>query len=101
MHNQLKKQKKLVQVKISCWFPKARYTMVRLINLANISSTEINKHLEHVLFGSGANCCNTNCKEEVVGKFCECTDNQLVDGIGKGLQIRGEGKEALTFKADN
>ena len=100
-HNALEKQRKYKQLKITNWFSKAKCTMAKLINLSNISSTDKEAHIERVLFDSGANCCVTNRRSDFVGRFKTCNGNQLVDGIGKGLQIKGEGKVAWTFEAED
>ena len=74
----------------------------KLINLSKISSSSSKDgHHETVLFDSGANCCVSNRKEDFVGQFKYSTGTELVDGIGKGLMIKGSGRVSWTFPADN
>ena len=54
-----------------------------------------------VLFDTGANCCITNRKEDFLGGFKPSNGKHLVDGIGKGLVIKGSGRVAWTFGADD
>jgi len=56
---------------------------------------------DKVLFDSGANCCITNHKDDFTGQFETISANSIVDGIGKGLTIKGKGTVAWTFKASN
>ena len=81
--------------------------MADIVDVGHISSSrnerEENKQHEvgNVLFDSGANCCITNRKEDFCGHFETTRTNQVIDGIGKGLQIAGKGTVTWTFKADN
>ena len=83
------------------WNSAWKCSMAKLINLSKISSSEVEVPKEQVLFDSGANCCVTNRKEDFVGECTHSHQNEVVDGIGKGLKIEGAGKVAWTFNADN
>jgi hypothetical protein len=72
----------------------------KYINLSQISSSH-DYGSQHddlpVLFDSGANCCITPCKDDFVGHYTKLTDGPIVDGIGKGLKITGQGTVGWTF----
>jgi len=79
-----------------------RCAMSNLVNLSDIAGNEVDPtKVETVLFDSGANCCVTNRMSDFVGEFHNESKGQIVDGIGKGLKIEGDGRVAWTFKADN
>ena len=76
----------------------------RLINLSNLDSTKKTRHptadkKSNVLFDSGANCCITFDKDDFVGHYKPHYGNNVVDGIGKGLQVVGTGTVAWTFES--
>jgi hypothetical protein len=73
--------------------------MAELVNLSNISSTNIGNSAKSlpVLFDSGANCCVTHRRDDFVGEYTKLTHGPIVDGIGKGLKIVGQGNVAWTF----
>ena len=81
--------------------------MADIVNVEHISSTETEREntnkfeAGNVLFDSGANCCITNQREDFNGHFEPIKGNQVIDGIGKGLKIDGQGTVTWTFKADN
>ncbi len=52
-----------------------------------------------VLFDSGANCCITHIKDDFMNDYTKVSGNRVVDGIGKGLAIKGSGTVAWTFNA--
>ena len=73
-----------------------------LVNLSAISSSNDEAGTnESVLFDSGANCCLTNSKADFCGDFEHSSSSQTIEGIGKGLCIKGHGTVAWTFLADN
>ena len=71
------------------------------VNVAQINSAGTTSKHDQVLFDTGANCCITPNKDDFVGEFTETKDGKSVDGIGKGLQIHGQGHVAWTFEATN
>ena len=70
--------------------------MAQLNDRNKTSSTRVAK----VLFDTGANCCITHDRNDFVGEYTP-VQGKTVDGIGKGLSIKGKGHVAWTFKADN
>ena len=80
----------------------SRLKCVYMANLPKPSPIKLNANRsEPVLFDSGANCCITHLREDFTGKYKALDGTHTVDGIGKGLSIKGVGTVAWTFKADN
>ena len=76
--------------------------VTNVVNLNKISSVStISDPNEAILFDSGANCCITNRRDDFTGDFSTESPTSLIDGIGKGLAVKGTGTVAWTFKADN
>lgn len=70
------------------------------INLASVDSRSPGEtQVTPVLFDTGANCCITNAQTDFVGEF-DSNSQGAVEGIGKGLAIRGKGHVQWTFKSD-
>ena len=83
-------------------FYKRMCCVASLVNLSNITSTDDGSDVfESVLFDSGANCCLTNKRSDFCGEIVEAGPSDKIDGIGKGLSIKGYGTVAWTFTADN
>jgi hypothetical protein len=83
--------------------PMPNCAMAEMVNLSNISSTNIGNGAKAlpVLFDSGANCCITHRRDDFVGEYTKLTHGPIVNGIGKGLKIVGQGNVAWTFKDED
>ena len=78
--------------------------MAQLVDLDQATTTRRSQQddsKQDVLFDSGANCCITPHKGDFKGHLEAVQDNTIIDGIGKGLHIKGKGHVTWTFKADN
>ena len=75
--------------------------MTRLIGLScNTTTTNGTSYLDKVLFDSGANCCITNNSEDFIGEIeTYVPNNNIIDGIGKGLKVEGVGTVSWTFQS--
>ena len=75
--------------------------MTRLIGLScNTATANGTSYLDKVLFDSGANCCITNNKEDFIGDIeTYAPNNNIIDGIGKGLKVEGVGTVSWTFQS--
>ena len=76
--------------------------MASMVNVTNTSSAPTDPQEVHqVPFDSGANCCVTNQFKDFIGDFKHTGWDQIVDGIGKGPRVKGNGTVGWTFVADN
>ena len=78
------------------------YAMTNCFNLDMINSRNRLPQIGNpVLFDSGANCCITHAKEDFIRDYEDLDDGPEVQGIGKGLKIKGVGTITWTFIAEN
>ena len=73
-----------------------------LVHLSDISLSGQPANLDgQVLFDSGANCCLTNRRDDFSSDFIQHSPTNTIDGIGKGLDVKGYGTMAWTFKSED